>query len=322
MTTVARALSIALCALLVAPTAWASETEEAERHFRAGVSLQKVEDFDSAILQFQTSIRLHPTKSALFNLANCLRAVHRYPEAQAALRRLVADYGPELEPDMSLAARSQLEELDNLTATLMVEVDRPGAEIRVDGVAAATSPMTDPIVLGLGHHGVEVALDGYSTQKLDVSLTSRQQARRSVALVPLAPVEPGPAAGATPRSPTPTPPSADTGAGLHPWSWVVTGAGAAIVLAGAATGIGALALDSSLSSACLEGVCPPDREGDVNRLTTLTTTTNVLLGVGAAVTATGVVMLLLDSARSNDASPAVGLGWSPDGAWASARWGF
>lgn len=325
MTTVARALSIALCTLLVSTSAWASDKEEAERHFRAGVSLQKVEDFDSAILQFETSIRLHPTKSALFNLANCLRAVHRYPEAHAALRRLVDEYDSELDPEMSLAAKSQLEELANLTATLWVDVDRPGAEIRVDGLTVATSPMAAPVVLGLGVHGVEVALDGYSSQRLEVSLTSRQRASRSVTLVPLAPNATPAAATPTARAVTPTPPRAESGrdetTGLYPWSWVVTGAGAAAVLAGAATGIGALALDSSLSSTCFDGVCPSDRESDVQRLHTLTTTTNVLLGVGAAVTAAGVVMLVLDSSSSSS-SPAVGFGWSPTGAWASAQWGF
>ena len=48
--------------LALAGPAWADDKEEAEKHFEAGVALQKVEDFAAAIPAFEASLRLHPTR--------------------------------------------------------------------------------------------------------------------------------------------------------------------------------------------------------------------------------------------------------------------
>src|SRR6187455_2997685 len=140
------------CLWLAPASAWADSREDAEKQFRAGVSLQKVEDFEAAIAAFESSLRLYPTKGAWFNLANCLRATHRYPEALTALERLQQDFGSELVDPMRSTAEMQIAELRNLTATLAIEVDQPGADVAIDGRSIGTSPLTNPIRLGLGDH--------------------------------------------------------------------------------------------------------------------------------------------------------------------------
>lgn len=56
--------------------AWAGEAraedkELGQKHFKAGVSLLKAEEYAAAALSFEASFEAYPTKNALFNLANC-----------------------------------------------------------------------------------------------------------------------------------------------------------------------------------------------------------------------------------------------------------
>jgi tetratricopeptide (TPR) repeat protein len=158
------------CLLLWARSACADERAEAQEFFEAGVTLQKAEDFDSAIAAFESSLSLFPTRSALFNLANCLQATHRYPEALEALQRLQREYGAELEEPMRGRVTIQRAELETLTAFLLVRVDQPGAEVRVDGKLVGRTPLAEPLLLALGDHEVEVTLRGFANQQRRVNL--------------------------------------------------------------------------------------------------------------------------------------------------------
>lgn len=278
----------------------ADHKREAEKHFRAGVSLQKAEDYQSAITAFESSLRLYPTKGALFNLANCLRATHRYPEALDRLQRLESEFV--LEEPMLSTVNMQVAELENLTATLLVEVHQPGAEVFVNGRSLGHTPLAGPVRLGLGDHEVRVVLDGFQTETLTVNLSPAAAITRQVSLQPasVAPVvEPAPATPATETAPTPTEPTTSgpeerpANSRLFEVGVVTTAAGALLTAGGLATGAWALSVDSSLQDSCKDGHCPTSEQRRIDRLDTLTSTTNVLLALGALVTAGGVTMWLL-----------------------------
>jgi hypothetical protein len=300
--------TIAACLLLAVTTAHADEKEEAQRHFQAGVSLQKVEDFESAIAAFESSLRLYPTKSALFNLANCLRAVHRYAEALDALERLKRDYSAELEDPMRTAVDRQLEELRNLTASLVVRVDQQGAQVSVDGKIVGSAPLSEPLRLSPGAHDIEVTLKGFAPEKLTVSLVSRQQITKEVKLKKLSPPPAPPRAKPQPPHPSPTEPTPVTApnergtTALVSVGWITTGTGAALLAGAAVTGSWALSLDAELARACSDGHCPESRGSDIDRLDTLAGLTNVTLGAGLVLTAAGVTMLVLDGGSRRPAT--------------------
>jgi hypothetical protein len=296
---------IAVAVVLSTPVAWADDKQEAEKHFEAGVSLQKVEDFEAAVTAFEASLRLYPTRSALFNLANCLRATHRYAEALDALERLQREYGDELDEPMRTAVETQLAELVNLTAELVIAADQDGATVRVDDRIIGHTPLSGPIRLSPGPHVVEASLAGFEPARVNVELVSRETLTHRFTLEKIQspqaaeppPATPPPAAGPPPAV-EPPPPVAppDRGAStLGTAGWVTAGVGAAVLAGGAATGIWALTLDGELEEACTDGHCPSRRESDIDRLETLAVTTNVLLGVGLAATAAGITMLVFDS---------------------------
>lgn len=279
----------------------AADTAEAERLFKAGISLQKAADFDAAIAAFESSLRLHPTKSALFNLANCLQAVHRYPDALATLERLENEYGAELEEPMRGRVAIQRAELENLTASLTLNVEPQGAEVHVDGRLVGTAPLGAPLRLSLGDHEIEVKLADYASDRRSVNLAPNEKAVQTFELKPTTPPEVVPAPAPRPEpatsSPSPLADSGPTGVGdrssNETTSWVLLGTGGALVVAGTVTGIMALSLDGQLSKDCWDGHCPGSKQDDVDRLDRLTLATNVLLGLGLAGAATGAVMLLL-----------------------------
>lgn len=328
--TVAAALAVSVG--LSASAVWADELAKApqsqpessralaERQFRAGLALQKVDDFEGAITAYRTSLQLYPTKSALFNLANCLQAMNRYVEALATFERLQADHARELDSAMLTATLSQSAELRRLTASLLVEVDAEGAEIRVDGRLLARAPMVEPLRLRLGDHLVEVSGPGYETSRQHVDLGANAESIVRIALTSSPPTRgpngAGVAEGASSARLTgglPHTPGQSEGMESpadgedvgFPWrttGWVTASVGVAALAGGALAGLWALQLDDGLREQCRGELCPRTTGSDVRRLDTLTTTTDVLLGLGATLTLAGGALLLFD--RAQDEPPA------------------
>ncbi|MFK8003141.1 MAG: hypothetical protein AB8H86_26460 [Polyangiales bacterium] len=83
--------------------------------------------------------------------------------------------------------------------------------------------------------------------------------------------------------------------------WVLVGTGAAMVVAGAVTGVLALSAQSDRDALCENNLCVGDFESVQERGRTLALTTDVLLFGGVALAAGGVLWLLLDKDPPVDA---------------------
>jgi hypothetical protein len=162
------ALSLFVVVLTSAFAARSDAKADAKRHFDAGVSLLKAEDYEGAALSFEASLKLYPTKTALFNLANCYKALKRWDEALAALFRLRRDFAGRLGEEMEAETAAIEKEIRNLVGTLTVEVDRPGAAVVVDGREVGTSPLAKVLLLAPGNHEVTARLSGakYGVEKV------------------------------------------------------------------------------------------------------------------------------------------------------------
>lgn len=303
--------------------------ELALRYFRAGLSLQKTEDFEAAIAAYQMSLELYPNKNTLFNLANCQRAQHRYADAWSSLKRLQAEFGTELVEPMSSTARAQLEELENLTAVLAIETQPTGASVEVDDQTLGTTPLAAPIRLKIGKHTVRVSLLGYQTATVVVDLTPRQSTTRTFVLSPvpaaqgdvaqLQTTQPGTAQadtaqpGVTQAAPEAAPTSttspllATSPASHRDPTWTTVGlasmaAGAVGVAIGATLGLRAVSVNDELTAACDAGRCSASRAPQIERLERLVTAANVWCGVGAGLLLTGATIVLWPS-NQEAASP-------------------
>jgi hypothetical protein len=306
------AACLAAALLCGAAPAAAVDKEEAKKHFEAGITLLKAEDFEGAATAFETSVRLFPTGTSLFNLANCYKALHRYGESLEVLHRLEAEFAGRLGDELKSEVRNMRESLERVVGRLEVAATPAGASIRVDGRDAGKSPLEAPLVLGPGEHEIEAAMHGYTPEKRTVRVEPRSKTGMLFELQqlpadgPAAEPEPGPA-----KSPPEEPVPAGHGA-LWTGGWAVTGIGAALLVAGGITGGLALSAGNQLESDYPDGV-PRADEDKVDRMDRLAVATNVLLGVGGAAVVAGVVLLVLDDGPGESAvilTPAAGPGFA------------
>lgn len=286
------------------PPPSAEAKSQAEQFFQAGVSLQKTEDFEAAIAAYETSVQLFVTKSALFNLANCQRAAHRYADAWYTLTRLQQTYGAELVEPMSSTSKAQLAELENLTGLLMVETEPSGATITLDDKPIGVTPWATSMRVAIGQHMLRATLQGYGDQTNTVQLTPKQAASVRFELSAAEP-EPVATTPPTPSAAPPAPPPNDDKPQVSPspvasgpspaWrtvGWVSVALGGVAVALGSRTGLRALDVDDHLSSVCEAGHCAPSAGAHIERLDRLTLSTNLFFGAGAVLLATGATLVL------------------------------
>ncbi|MDJ0761965.1 MAG: hypothetical protein QNJ97_03160 [Myxococcota bacterium] len=167
-------VGICLSVLCVTAPAFSEPSEldkvEAKKHFDAGLSLLKAENYTGAMVEFEASLLLYPTKNALFNLANTYKALHRYAEAYDAFVRLQREFSDQLNEEMERSVERHKQEIRNLVAELMVKVNLPGAKVRVGDKEMRITEDSGALILGPGEYTVSVTLDGYEPQSRNVKM--------------------------------------------------------------------------------------------------------------------------------------------------------
>ncbi|MCP4676023.1 MAG: PEGA domain-containing protein [Deltaproteobacteria bacterium] len=190
------AVSLCLIVLLAAGPATGGDKAKSKRHFKSGVSLLQNDKYNAAAAEFEISVELHATKSGIYNLANCYRALHQYDKALAAFHRLSEEYKDELDAEMRDDVERQLSEIRDIVAMIKIKTDQPGATVSIDGRDMGVIPPDEKVILSPGTHEIVVSLDGYETETRTVVLDSGARKKISFKLKPIedspgdAPVEP------------------------------------------------------------------------------------------------------------------------------------
>jgi len=154
-----------------APAA-ADDRDDAKRHFDAGLALLEAEDWSGAAVEFETSVRLYPTKNGWFNLANCHRAMHRWGDALFAVDVLEKEFAGQLDDEWKATIADFRDSVEGLVAWLTVEADADGVRVSLNGGAPLPVNAAVPFVLGPGTHVVEVSCDDCETRRRSVRLTA------------------------------------------------------------------------------------------------------------------------------------------------------
>jgi hypothetical protein len=162
-----------------------NDREEAQKHFKSGSTLYIAEDFKGAASEFEISVKLFPTKSGLFNLANCYKALHRYGEAIGALKRLLEELGDTLDAQMREKVVHLKSQIEGIVGQLVIRVEPAGALILIDGKSAGRTPLAQPQVVGPGPHSLVVTKEGFEKQERTVVAVSGARQVEEFALSPL-----------------------------------------------------------------------------------------------------------------------------------------
>jgi hypothetical protein len=179
-----RAVFVAItCLIFVSSSALAEQKAEAKKHFQNGLALLKAENFEAAAVEFETAVKLYPTKGGMFNLANCYKTLERYEEALGTLDLLRGEFGDKLDAEYKATIDSLEAEINGLVARLTIQASETGATLLFNGEQVGLSPMVKPLLVGPGVHDVEARLDGFDPARGKVKLASGDEETVTLQLV-------------------------------------------------------------------------------------------------------------------------------------------
>jgi tetratricopeptide (TPR) repeat protein len=319
---------LALLMLAVAAVSVHAQSDDdgrarAKAAFEHGVADYAAGRYEQALINFQEAYRIRPHPLVNVNLANCYDKLGKPLQAIALFEHfLESDTGT---PEQRLEVKTALERLSQQAGKILLRVAPDGATVVFDQGEPLTSPVFEPVPLEAGRHTLTVQLSGYKTVQrdlivkggttLELTIGLEAEGPPVLAIVPHVPEPaptPGPAELPAPRTSPETPeaPSAapEGRSGLPTGVWVL--GGITLVLAGAATVSGVLALGANkdfkqyktarfdpAATAVQRVQAYNDASDAANRARKLALATDVLLA-GTAVAATVTIYLIATRDRS------------------------
>ena len=175
---------------------------------------------------------------------------------------------------------------------LVLDVQPVGAIIAVDGANVGTAPLAGPLTLPQGLHSVEVKADGAIPLQEMVNIVAGQTTQTQMTLEV----------------------KQTSGISGQTWGWVMMGVGGASLLSGGVFGVLAMSADSDLSACRSDDECSQsDKEVDhADTVRSRALTTDILVGTGVAIAATGAVFYLFSGNRE-PSEPKSSVGIAPMG---------
>lgn len=157
-------LCLVAAVLLIAPSAYADDREDARKAFAEGQAADKAEDWQTAIEHYLHAYELVPHHFALYNIARDYERLGQLREASTWYVRYVEVAPPSGDRDK---VQKLIVELKLKAAKLTVKSSPSGARVTIDGQKVGITPFSAPI--RGGGHRVAVELDGQRDER-DVAL--------------------------------------------------------------------------------------------------------------------------------------------------------
>jgi hypothetical protein len=339
---VRHAVAALIFASALAGRAEAAEPSEVDRATARALTIEGYEaldrkDYAIAVDRFRRADALYHVPTVALGLAHAEVGLGKLVSALATYSGIVREgVPPKAPPAFTKAVDDAHRELDVLAAripSVVITVGEapgaPGLEVTIDGVEVPAAALGVKRPVDPGTHHVRAVATGFAATELTVNLLEGKTEAGTVNLkaetapapapspapapftgVPLA--APPPSAIPPPLPPAPPPSTAQRTAGL-----ALIGVGAAGLVVGGITGGLAVAKHASLTSTCPGGNCLVSQqaalEADVDTYHRLATTSTVGVIAGAAVLATGVVVVLTapraQPGREAFLAPVLGLGY-------------
>ncbi len=161
-----------------------SNSEGARTHFTRGMEYVQRQLWEPALAEFDESLRLHSSSSALFNRALCLQRLQRFQAAMRVFREYLQRYEAQTTPEQRAHIEQAIEDLRRVLTEVAVEVAPAGAAISVDNVPIGSSPLVEPLMLHSGEHRVEVTLEGFEREERNLMVVSGRPLALTITLAP------------------------------------------------------------------------------------------------------------------------------------------
>jgi hypothetical protein len=310
-------LTLSVVGAAVAQPAPSSQvSEEARKHFKAGVAFLQDPDgarYEDAYREFKEAYRISPSWKILGNLGLASLKLERNAEAIDAYEKYLAQGGKEIESNERAQVERDLSALKAASATVTVQVTGTTGDVSITDqrsrstggaiqnfyTVTAGKPLT--LKVQAGHHAF-VAKSGDREAKREVDLTSDKPTELTFALDAPKTAAPPPPAAPPPATDTHPPPAEPRSSPLRTAGFVAIGVGGAAIVGGVITGLMAKGKQSDLESACPDkSHCPTANQSTADSAKSLATITNVLF-IGGGVLAAGGGGLVIVGKPSEEAS--------------------
>ncbi|MEZ4361518.1 MAG: tetratricopeptide repeat protein [Kofleriaceae bacterium] len=167
------------------------EQLEADRHFKAGVTLYQEGKYAEALAEFERAYEIAPHPLVLYNIAGCHRELSNYAESVRFSRRFLEEGKGVVSESRLATAETELEGVLARIARVTVTVPVEGAELVLDGTSLGTLPLEMPIILPPGEHRLVARAEGYREASRSLRVASGDELDVELELTEL-PDEPEP----------------------------------------------------------------------------------------------------------------------------------
>ncbi len=316
-------LWLILCATCVTRIGHADNSRGAKKAFKEGAALFEKQKYVEAAEKFRQAYEIRPNWKLLYNIGQCEAAARHYGLALELFESYMAAGGDNIGSERTNELISEMERLRNLVGYIEFKSVPSAADVSIDDTHRGTSPLPGPLAVSAGatHHVTinkdgEVLLDRvirvHSDQTVDVTIGNAETGDTQTA-------RPEVAADVTESSGSETDegdeesnenkalPDHDQLRRLKIAGWTTLGIGASTLIAGSITGALALSKKKELEPNCPNGNCEGEYANDEETVQTLGKTTDVLMGVGAGIAVTGIVLLIVARVKGKKSTEQVSI---------------
>lgn len=288
-------LSSLLATTQLAQAAGVKITDEARKHFNAGVALLRDPDgarYEEAYREFKVAYQASPSWKILGNLGLAAMKLERDGEAIAAFERYLSEGGKELDASERADVERDLNTLRSSAATLTLTTNPADVTIVDERAPVQGAPIRNryqsqggklQLLVRPGHHVLSAVVDGKPTRtwEVDAEPGSSQQHHFDLESVEQPAAAP---AAAPPPATAPPPPPASSSRPIPTSVWIGVAATGAFAIGAGVTGAMALGKNNDYQTA--NGVDGEQAESLKSETETLNLVTDIL--IGAAVVSAGV----------------------------------
>lgn len=145
------------------------ERSLAKEKFARGVEHMRAENYQAAAEQFERAYAIAPYAVILYNLGIAYEKLDRPVDAVRVMKQVIDEPG-NLRPERVTRANETVATQSKRIGMLIIEIDRDGADVRIDGDSIGQSPIAVPRALGSGTHFVEVLKKGFAPHRKEVRI--------------------------------------------------------------------------------------------------------------------------------------------------------
>jgi hypothetical protein len=132
----------------------------AREHFRRGTDYYAEGDYRAALIEFEHAYSLRPTYRLFYNLGQLSYELRDYARAERYFRRYLVEGEGEVTAERRAEVERELARLRERVASIQVETQPPGAQIKIDEREMGSTPFSLPLRVSAGQRRIVAELPG------------------------------------------------------------------------------------------------------------------------------------------------------------------